>query len=47
MLLDVRNTDKKFNGVVVQMDETKVKIAFEKETKVFVIREWYFIYTFS
>ena len=30
---------KKFGkGVVVQMDETKVKIAFEKETKVFVIR---------
>ena len=32
-------THKKFGkGVVVQMDETKVKIAFEKETKVFVIR---------
>ena len=32
-------TPKKFGkGVVVQMDETKVKIAFEKETKVFVIR---------
>ena len=32
-------THKKFGkGVVVQMDETKVKIAFEKETKVFLIR---------
>ena len=32
-------THKKFGkGVVVQMDEKKVKIAFEKETKVFVIR---------
>lgn len=32
-------THKKFGkGVVVQMDETKVKIAFEKETKVFVMR---------
>ena len=32
-------THKKFGkGVVAQMDETKVKIAFEKETKVFVIR---------
>lgn len=32
-------THKKFGkGMVVQMDETKVKIAFEKETKVFVIR---------
>ena len=32
-------THKKFGkGVVVQMDETKVKIAFGKETKVFVIR---------
>ena len=32
-------THKKFGkGVVAQMDETKVKIAFEKETKVFVMR---------
>lgn len=32
-------THKKFGkGVVVQMDETKVKIAFEKETKVFAMR---------
>jgi len=32
-------THKKFGkGVVVQMDETKVKITFEKETKVFAMR---------
>ena len=32
-------THNKFGkGVGVQMDETKVKIAFEKETKEFVIR---------